>query len=128
MYEITITDDTMSYTMPPLEVSFNIDPIDASTDVTTLSNDVYTDQFPIKRVFADNYAFLTEAEYDILLGFWTRQKTGLFKYPRITIPAFGVVDLVCKFDLSGRKVVDLCGNVTGVSFSFRESKQNPTSS
>lgn len=126
MYEITITDDTTSYTMPPLEVSFNVDPISMSTDVTTLSNDIYTDKFPIKRVFADTYSTLTESEYDILYGFWERQMTGTFKYPRISIPAFDVVDLVCKFDLSGRKVIDLCGNVSSVSFSLRESKQNPS--
>lgn len=128
MYEITITDDTMSYVMPPLEVTFDVDPINMSTDVTTLSNDIYTDQFPLKRGFSNTYSFLTKDEYDTLYGFWYRQNQVTFKYPRISIPALNVVDLVCKFDLGGQRISDLCGTVTGVTVSFRESKQNLGSS
>lgn len=128
MYEITITDDTMSYTMPPLEVSFNDDPVSMSTNVTTLSNDIYTDKFPTKRIYSDTYSTLERDEYETIFGFWYRQEEVTFKYPRITIPALGVVDLVCKMSLSGRKIIDLCGTVGDVSFSFRASKQNPTSS
>lgn len=128
MYEITITDDTASYTLPPLEVSFNVDDVMMSTDVTTLSNDIYTDIFPTKRSFSNTFAYMDKADYDALYGFWYRQNQVTYKYPRITVTELGIVSLVCKLELSGRQIIDHCGNVSNVTVSLRESKQNPTSS
>ena len=128
MYEITITDDTTTWTMPELEVPLTFGDARKSTDVEVLSNDIYTDVFPYKRTGSHTWAFMSKDDYDTLFGFYYRQQFTLYKYPRITITELGIVDMIAKIDVGARNIIDTCGLVEAVSLSFRESKQNPISS
>lgn len=125
MYEITITDDTTTWTMPALEIPLTISDARKSTDVEVLSNDVYTDVFPYKRTGTHEWAFMTKANYDILYGFYYRQQFTLFKYPRITITGQGITNMISKIEVGARNIIDHCGEAEDVQFRFRESKQNP---
>lgn len=128
MYEIQITDDTTTWTMPELEVPLTKNEAKKSTDVEVLSNDVYTDVFPYKRTGSHTWAYMSKDDYDILYGFYYRQQHSLYKYPRITITELSIVDMIAKIDVSQQDIIDNCGEVQNVVFSFRETKQNPTSS
>lgn len=128
MYEITITDDTRSWTMPALEVPLTLADARKSTDVEVLSNDIYTDVFPYKRTGSHEWAYMSKDDYDILYGFYYRQQFTLFKYPTISIPAVNIVSMVAKIDVGTQSIIDDCGQVEDVRFTFRESKQNPGSS
>lgn len=122
MYEFQLTDDTGTQTLPELNVPFTTSYLEGTTDVTTLSFNVYTDFFAQKRAWTNTYSFLTEAEFNVLKGFYDRQFT-LFQYPRLTIERDGIVNVPVRFTLSPKNVVDNCGTVAGVTISFRESQQ-----
>lgn len=128
MYEIKITDATGTVTLPPLEVPLTVGEVIKGSDIDTLSNDIYTDYFPVKRLFTHTWAWLSEDDFNILKGYYDRQMRVYYKYPTITIEELNVYDLVCKMSLSPRNIIDQCGTVQGVEVSFRESKQQPTGS
>lgn len=128
MYEITITDSTGSWTTPELEVPLTISDARKSTDVEVLSNDIYTDVFPYKRTGSHTWAFMSKDDYDTLYGFYYRQQHVNYEYPRITITELGIIDMIAKIDVGAQQIIDHCGEVQTVTFSFRESKQNPASS
>lgn len=128
MYEIQITDSTGTWTMPELEVPLTVNDAHKSTDVETLSNDVYTDVFPYKRVGSHQWAYMSKADYDTLYGYFYRQQHVTYAYPRITITELNIIDMVAKIEVGAQNIIDHCGEVRDVAFSFRESKQNPVSS
>lgn len=127
MYEITLEDDTLTWTTPELEIPLSIDQSRKSTDVEVLSNDIYTDVFPFKRTGSHTWANMSKDDYDTLFGFYYRQQHVLYKYPRITITALGINSMIAKIDVGQMNIVDHCGNVQNITFAFRESKQNPAS-
>lgn len=121
-FEITISDtvDTMTidYPAPPLTEAI----IEGATDVTTLDMNLYTDFFAQKRVWEDTLDFMTETDFNQLKGFYDRQFT-LWLYPTITISDLSVSDVVVRMELTPRRVIDNCGTVENVRFSFRETVQ-----
>lgn len=127
MYEIEITDDTGTLTLPALEVPLTIQTLEGATDVQTLDFNIYTDFITTKRLLSHTWAFLTEDQFNDIQGYYLRQFT-LYKYPSITIAAKGIVDMVVRFNLNPESIIDQCGTVEGVTVSFRETKQNPESS
>lgn len=124
-YAIKITDSTATWTMPELEVPLTMDNARKSTDVEVLSNDIYTDVFPYKRTGSHQWAYMSKADYDTLFGFYYRQQQVTYKYPKITITELGITDMIAKIDVGAQNIIDNCGEVQGVTLSFRESKQNP---
>lgn len=128
MYEIQITDSTGTVTLPELEVPLTFGDARKSTDVEVLSNDIYTDVFPYKRTGSHVWAYMSKDDYDTLFGYYYRQQFVNYTYPSITITELGIVDMIAKIDVGAQQIIDHCGEVQGVSFSFRESKQNPVSS
>lgn len=126
MYEIVITDSTGSLTLPELEVPLTVTPLSAGTDVTVLSNDIYTDTAGnIKRFISHTWSYLTEEQFNELYAYWERQQSVTYQYPRITITKLGITDMVAKMSINPQNIIDQCGTVSGVTVSFRESKQNP---
>lgn len=124
MYEIVITDSTDSDTLPALEIPLVLTTIEGATDVQTLDFNIYTDFITTKRLASHTWAYLSEAEYNTLKGYYDRQFT-LFEYPTITITELGITNMVVRMTLNPQSIIDHCGTVEGVTVSFRESKQNP---
>lgn len=119
---LTITDDERSETFDILPSPFTKSREIGKSEVTTQSGDIYTDYVYTKFEFSYNWGFLTEEEYRVLEGFFERQ-FSLNKYPRITIPALGVENMVARMELSEQNIVNDCGVVEDVEVKFRESRQ-----
>lgn len=129
MYEIILQDSTTTLTLPELEVPLTTEPTILATDVTVLSNDIYTDTTGnYRRTGSHTWSYMTKAEYDALFQFWYRQTYVTFQYPRITIAGLDIYDMVAKIEVGSRNIIDNCGEVESVTFSFRESSQNPVES
>lgn len=121
-YEIVISDTvdemTIEYPSPPLTESV----IEGATDVVTLDMNLYTDFFATKRVWSNTLPYMTEADFNQLKGFYDRQFT-LWQYPVISIPDLNVSDVVVRMTLTPRQIIDNCGTVENVEFTFRETIQ-----
>ena len=129
MYVITLQDSTTTLTLPPLEVPLTTQPAVLSTDVTTLSNDIYTDTTGnYRRTGTHTWAYMTKAEYEALFDFWYRQTYVTFQYPRITITQLGISDMVARIEVSSQQIIDNCGDHQNITLSWRESLQNPVES
>lgn len=120
--EIQITDSTGTYTLPALEVPFTETPLESATDVTTLDFNVYTDFAAQKRQWSQAWAYLTQAQYAFIMGFYNRQFTN-FRYPTITIPALGITNVAVRMSTNQRDIIDNCGTVASFAVSFRETVQ-----
>lgn len=122
MYEIQLTDALGSDILPPLDVPLTMVPVEGTVDVTTLSNDLYTDFMPNKRVWSHTWSYLTPEEYELVYGYYSRQFT-LFEYPVLDILRDNVQGLYVRMTLSGKNIIDECGVVQNVTVSFRETRQ-----
>lgn len=126
MYEITLQDSTTTLTLPELEVPLVTEPSTLSTDVTTLSNDIYTDTLGnYRRTGSHTWAYMTKEQYDDLFQFWFRQTYVTFQYPRITISGLNITNMVARIEVSSQQIIDNCGDHQNVTLSWRESSQNP---
>lgn len=121
-YEITISDTvdemTLRFPSPPLRETT----IEGVSDVTTLDLNIYTDFFATKRLWTDTLPYMTEDDFNQLKAFYDRQWT-LWQYPTVSIPDLEVNDVVVRFGLSPRDVINNCGDVENVQISFRETVQ-----
>lgn len=122
MYQIILSDSSTSATLPALNVPLTEGRIEGATDVTTLDMNLYTDFIAQKRLWSHTWKYMTEAEFNILKGFYDRQ-FSLFEYPEITITDLGVADIPVRMSLSPQNVIDHCGTVEDVEVSFRETVQ-----
>lgn len=122
MYDIILEDSTGQATMPPSEVPLTVSTLEGAVDVQTLSFDVYTDFITQKRLWSHTWAYMTAAEYEILKSYYDRQFID-FTYPRLTIQAEEVSDVVVRMTLSPKNIIDNCGTLEGVTVTFRETKQ-----
>lgn len=122
MYDITISDSTATVNLPASEVPLTVTTIEGATDVQTLSYNVYTDFVTTKRIVSHTWSYMTEAEFNTLKGFYDRQFT-LFEYPEITIPGINVNGMVSRMSLEPRNIITNCGEVSGVTVSWRETRQ-----
>lgn len=123
MYQIVLTDDTTSATLATLNIPLQETIIEGAVDVTTLDMNLYTDFTGKKRLWSNPWAYMTEAEFLTLKGFYDRQFT-LLKFPLITIEELGVEDVPVRLSMSPRQIIDHCGTVENVEASFRETVQN----
>lgn len=122
MYSITLKDDTTSATLPLLNVPLTQQVLEGAVDVETLDGNVYTDFVSQKRLWTHMWAYLSEAEFTTLKGFYERQFT-LLKYPLITINKLAVSNIPVRMTLSPRSIIDNCGTVENVEVTFRETSQ-----
>lgn len=124
-YTITISDATDTMTLPPTEVGFTPLLINNSTTNQTLSNDVYTDKFPVKKGATSSYSHMTKDDYDRLFAFYYRQEAVLYKYPVVTISDTDITGMTARIEVNDAPVVDTCGTRSNVTLTMRESRQNP---
>lgn len=122
MYQIVITDETTSATLPVLNVPLTQQIIEGAKDVETLDLNLYTDFVGTKRLWAHTWKYMTEAQFNTLKGFYDRQFT-LLEFPTITISELDVTDIVVRMNLSPQNIIDHCGTVEDVDVSFRETVQ-----
>lgn len=121
-YKIYLTDSAGTHELPPLEVPLTRVKNEKMTTVEPLSGNVYDDYLATKRVWSHTWAYLTEDEYDLLDAIYERQKSE-FTYPQLTIDGENVANLVVKFELGAKNIIDNCGTVRDVTVAFRETRQ-----
>lgn len=122
---LTISDTQQSATYTLIEAPLVSSPVIAETDVTTIDNNISTYYTGTKRRFEVNFGYMTDTEYQILLGFRDRQYTN-YKYPTITFSGatnLPSTTITAKMVLSDQRIINNCGLVENVSAEFRESKQ-----
>lgn len=122
---LTISDTQQSATYTLIEAPLVSSPVIAETDVVTIDNNISTYYTGTKRRFEVNFGYMTDAEYQVLLGFRDRQYTN-YKYPTITFSGatnLPSTTITAKMVLSDQRIINNCGLVENVSAEFRESKQ-----
>lgn len=122
MYKLYLTDSAGTHELPPLEVPLTRVNNEKMTTVEPLSGNVYDDYIATKRVWAHTWRYLSKDEYDLLDEIYERMKDE-WTYPRLTIDGENVTDLVVKFELGAKNIIDDCGEVQDVTVSFRETRQ-----
>ena len=121
-YKIYLTDSAGTHELPPLEVPLTRVKNEKMTTVEPLSGNVYDYFIATKRVWSHKWAFLTKEEYDALDVIYERMKSE-WTYPQLTIDGESVTDLVVKFTLGPKNIIDDCGTVSDVTVSFQETRQ-----
>lgn len=124
-YEVTLTDDSDTWTSPAPQIPLNIQTIEAAVDVTTLDLNVYTDLLATKRQWTVNWGTMTAADYNDLKAFYDRQ-FSLYKLPLLTIPDLGVSDVVVRMTINDQSITSDTGLVDGVTITLRETVQTST--
>ena len=127
MIELSLTDNSTTLTMPLLSPPLSEAVLEGSTDVVTLDMNVSTYFTYNKRMWSHTWSYLSEADYNIVKGFYDRQFT-LYKYPLLTISGAGsanVTNVPVRMTIDPRNIIDNCGTVQNVSVTFRESRQMP---
>lgn len=121
-YKFYLTDSAGTHELPALEVPLTRAKYEKLTTVEPLSGNVYDDYIATKRIWSHKWAFLAEDEYEALDVIYERMKTD-YEYPRLTIDGEAVTDLVVKFELGPKNIIDDCGTVSDVTVTFRETRQ-----
>lgn len=122
---LTISDTQQSATYTLIEAPLVSSPVIAETDVVTIDNNISTYYTGTKRRFEVNFGYMTDDEYQVLLGFRDRQYSN-YKYPTITFSGatnLPSTTITAKMVLSDQRIINNCGLVENVSAEFRESKQ-----
>lgn len=122
MYTIYLTDSAGVHELPPLEVPLTRVKNEKMTTVEALSGNVYDDYIATKRVWSHTWAYLTKDEYDLLDGILERMKAE-WLYPELTIDGENVENLVVRYELGPKNIIDNCGTVSDVTVTFRETRQ-----
>jgi hypothetical protein len=121
---IELTDGTTTATFTLIRPPLVIGTIEGATDIVTLDNNMSTYFTYNKRQWAVEMAYMSEAEFNTLKGFYDRQWT-LFQYPLLSIDHFSVVNIPVRMYLDTQNVIDNCGTIENVQVRFRESIQMP---
>ena len=124
-YEITLIDDSETWTSPPPHTPLNVQTIESAIDVTTLDLNIYTDLIATKRMWTVNWGTMTAADFAQLKSFYDRQFT-LYKFPTLTIPDLGVTDIMVRMTISDQSITNVDGLVDGVTITLRETIQTST--
>lgn len=121
-YTIYLTDSAGVHQLPELEIPLTRVKNEKMTTVEPLSGNVYDDFIATKRVWSHTWAYLSKAEYDLLDEIYERMKDE-WTYPDLTIDDENVTNVVVKYELGAKNIIDDCGMVSDVTVSFRETKQ-----
>lgn len=124
MYKIFLTDSAGVHELPELEVPLTRVKNEKMTTVEPLSANVYDQYIATKRTWTHTWAYLTAEQFDLLDEIYERMKSER-TYPLLTIDGENVEDLVVRYDLSAKNIIDNCGDVQGVTVTFRETRQRP---
>lgn len=125
MIELKLTDNTGQVTLPELDVPLTISPIHRMTTVEVVSGNLYFDYVGTKRTWTATWAYMDEADFDILKGYVDRQLlNGVF--PELTDVYHNVTNVVVYMTLTAQNIIDHCGQVQDVTVSFRETIQMST--
>lgn len=121
--ESTLTNDSGTITLPPIEQEFLHTPIEAAVDVTTLDNSMYTD-FTGQNAhsWTYNYATLTKAQYDAIRAYYDAQFTD-YEYPLLSTPFYSLSDQPVRMYINEKNIWDNCGDIQNVQITFRETSQ-----
>src|SRR5690554_1349449 len=101
--EIVLTDDTLTATLPRLERNILMpSDIDATQDVVTVDNNLSTYFTVRKRQWTHTWTRLSEEDYQLVRGFYTRQfNLNILEFPMLTITGLGVSNVACRMYLEG---------------------------
>lgn len=121
-YKMYLTDSAGVHELPPLEVPLTRVYNEKMTTVEPLSGNVYDDYIATKRTWAHTWRYLSAEEYQLLEDIYNRMKTE-YIYPLLTIEGESVTDLVVKYELGAKNIIDDCGMVQDVTISVRETRQ-----
>lgn len=121
-YIIFLTDSSGTHQLPPLEVPLTRVKDEKMTTVMPLSGNVYDDYISTKRIWTHTWAYLSGEDFDLIDEIYERMKSE-YVYPRLTIEGEDVANLVVKFEVSPKNIIDDCGNVSDVTVTFRETRQ-----
>lgn len=122
-YEITLNDDSSSWTSPAPDPPVTEERIEAASEVVTLDLNMYVDLLNTKRVWTIRWGYMNASEYTILKAFYGRQFTDL-KFPDVTIPDMNVSSVVVRATLNEQNVTDESGLVENVELTLRETIQS----
>jgi len=123
----TLTTDLGVLNLPQFEIPVREETLENATDVTTLDFNVYTDFINTKRKWNFGWSILTESEYNAIKAVFESQYT-LFQYPRLSIPALGIVNVPVRLTTNSKDVVTNCGEVANFQITMRETAQMPSGS
>ena len=121
-YQLTLTDDTKSYTWEVLEIPIQDNYVEGTGDNTTLDGNVFTDFLYLKKNFKLSWNIMSAIDFAELRGFFERQ-FELAKYPLMTISEAGWSNIPVRLSLSDGGVVDNCERRQNIKLSMRESVQ-----
>lgn len=121
MKTITLSDDTATLELPPLEVGFATSTIESAQDVQTADNNISTYFTPNKRQWTHTWNYLSEAQFNEIKGFYDRQFT-LYKYPLLTVGDDDVTNVPVRMYLDPKRVIDDCNIIQGVTITLRETR------
>lgn len=124
MYKIYLTDSAGTHELPPLEVPLTMVKNEKMTTVEPLSGNVFDQYIATKRTWTHTWAYLTKEQYDLLDEIYERMKSE-YTYPALTIDGENVKDLVVRYELGAKNIIDNCGDVQDVTVTFRETRQRP---
>lgn len=124
-YEITLHDDTTTWTSQAPNTPLVQSVIEASTEVTTLDLNLYIDLLSTKRMWTITFGYMTASDYALLRGFYDRQYTAL-RFPDVTIPDLSVSGVVVRASLTDQNITDQSGLVENVTLTLRETIQATT--
>lgn len=122
-YEITLKNDSTTWDSPTPDPPITQRYIDSAVEVTTLDLNVYTDLLSRKRSWTIQWGYMNNTSYSKLRSIVENQFTTL-KLPALSIPDFGVSDVVVKATLNDHNVVDRSGLVENVELTLRETIQS----
>lgn len=122
MITLTLSDSTTSKTYKWFNTPF-IDSEEGGEEmVTTLDGNVYVDFLYTKRTWEREFAYMKESDYLELKGFVDRQKS-LIRFPLLSIPEFGILNIPVYMQISERSTINACGDVENVKITMRETTQ-----
>lgn len=122
MITFTLTDSEDSKTYTLYDAPFTDYEEGGEESITTLDGNVYVDFLYTKRTWEREFSYMTEQDYLELKAFVDRQRTK-FKFPRLSIPAFGVENIPVYMQISERQTINSCGGVQDVKLTMRETVQ-----
>lgn len=122
MIDIQLTDLQSSEILQVPEAPFTQTIVEGAVDVQKLNRNLSTYFTYNKRQWSHTWAYMSKADYDIMIGFYERMWTNR-KYPLLTISALGINDVPVRMYTEPKNIIDNCETVQNVTVSWRETGQ-----
>ena len=118
MITASISNNSTSVDLPPIEQQFLDMPLENATDVTTLDGSMYTDFVNQKKEWVFNYDSLTEDQYNDIRAIYDSQYSTN-DYPSLSIPYYSF-NQACRMYINTKDIWNHCGDVQNVQLTFRQ--------